>query len=99
MTYKLESLSRLQPHLVDTATAEAANRLRRELAEYRRHADLISIGAYRPGSNPALDRAIRLQEPARELLTQPSDAQYPLAETHAALQRLVAASVDAEHGR
>lgn len=86
----LESLSRLQPHLVDATTAEAANRLRRELAEYRRHADLISIGAYRAGSNPALDRAIRLQEPARELLTQSSDAQFSLAQAQAALHQLVA---------
>jgi flagellum-specific ATP synthase len=90
----LQSLSRLQPHLVDAATAESANRLRRELAEYRRHADLISIGAYRAGSNPALDRAIRLQEPARELLTQPSDVRFPLADTHAALQQLVADAND-----
>lgn len=81
----LESLSRLQPHLVDRRIAEAADRLRRDLSEYRRHSDLISIGAYRPGTNPALDRAIAMRGPARELLTQRSDELFSLAETQAAL--------------
>jgi flagellum-specific ATP synthase len=84
----LESLSRLQPHLVDPATAAAANSLRRDLSEYRRHADLISIGAYRAGSNAALDRAIAMREPARALLTQQHDDHFTLEQTHAALQSL-----------
>lgn len=90
----LESLSRLQPQLVDAATAAAAERLRRELAEYRRHADLISLGAYRPGTNPELDRAIALRQPARELLTQTGDADYTLDALHGELRQLVATAAE-----
>jgi len=86
----LESLSRLQPHLVNQKVAEAANSLRRDLSEYRRHGDLISIGAYRPGTNPALDRAIAIREPARTLLTQRNEELFTLEQTQAALIALAA---------
>jgi flagellum-specific ATP synthase len=86
----LESLSRLQPHLVDRPIAEAADRLRRDLAEYRRHSDLISIGAYRAGTNPALDRAIAIRDPARAMLTQRNDELFTLEQTQAALLALAA---------
>lgn len=88
----LESLSRLQPHLVDRPIADAADRLRRDLSEYRRHSDLISIGAYRAGTNPALDRAIAIREPARAMLTQRSDELFTLQETQTALLALSAPS-------
>jgi len=84
----LESLSRLQPHLVNQKVADAANSLRRDLSEYRRHGDLISIGAYRPGTNPALDRAIAIREPARALLTQRNEELFTLEQTQAALMAL-----------
>lgn len=87
----LESLSRLQPHLVDRPIAAAADSLRRDLSEYRRHSDLISIGAYRAGTNPALDRAIAIREPARALLTQRSDELFTLQQTQTALVALSAA--------
>lgn len=84
----LQSLSRLQPHLVKPNVKTAADQLRRQLSEYQKHAELISIGAYRPGTNSALDRAIALREPARALLTQRSDEMVPMAKTHAALLSL-----------
>lgn len=84
----LESLSRLQPHLVERNIAQAADSLRRDLSEYRRHSDLISIGAYRAGTNPALDRAIAIREPARALLTQSNDELFTLDQTQAALLAL-----------
>lgn len=86
----LESLSRLQPHLVERPIAEAADSLRRDLSEYRRHSDLISIGAYRAGTNPALDRAIAIREPARAMLTQRNDELFTLQQTQAALLALAA---------
>jgi flagellum-specific ATP synthase len=84
----LQSLSRLQPHLVKPDVKAAADLLRRNLSEYQKNADLISIGAYRPGSNLALDRAIALREPARALLTQRSDEMVPMAQTHTTLLSL-----------
>ncbi len=69
----LESLSRVQPHLVDPAVLAAAGVARRHLSEYRRNADLISIGAYRAGSDANIDAAIAMRGPLKEFLTQNAD--------------------------
>ena len=66
----LQSLSRLQPHLVPAEVLHATSTARQHLSEYRRHADLISIGAYRTGSDPRVDAAITMREPLREFLRQ-----------------------------
>ena len=81
----LESVSRLQPHLVESHVMVAAESLRKDLAEYRRHAELISIGAYRPGVQPQLDRAIAIRESAQSLLRQRSSECYSLEQSQSAL--------------
>jgi flagellum-specific ATP synthase len=43
---------------------------REHLANYRRNQDLISIGAYPAGSNPAIDQAIALRDPLNRFLRQ-----------------------------
>lgn len=85
----LESLSRLQPHLISSQMTEAVAAARRHLSEYRRHADLISIGAYRSGSDPKVDAAIAMREPLRRMLTQNADEIAPLDQSQAALLRLI----------
>jgi flagellum-specific ATP synthase len=52
------SLSRLMNDLVTPAHRSAAIRLRSLLAKYAESEDLISIGAYRHGTNPEVDQAI-----------------------------------------
>lgn len=84
----LQSLSRLQPHLVTLSVKSAADQLRRHLSEYHKHADLISIGAYRSGTNLSLDRAIAIREPARMLLTQRADELVAMTQTHTMLMSL-----------
>lgn len=69
----LASLSRSQPHIVSPEVTVATETARRQLSAYRQHADLISIGAYRAGSDPLVDTAIAMREPLRQFLTQ--DAQ------------------------
>jgi flagellum-specific ATP synthase len=88
----LQSLSRLQPHLVDANVKSAADQLRRLLSEYQKNADLISIGAYRQGTNPLLDRAIAVREPARLLLTQQPEEMVAMPQTHTLLKSLAQAS-------
>jgi flagellum-specific ATP synthase len=80
----LESVSRVMPDVVCRDQRLAAARFRELLAAYREHADLISIGAYRSGSNPLVDRAIEklpalhrflrqdLEEPSSEELARES---------------------------
>jgi len=66
----LESLSRLMPNVTSEEHRAAAFALRGLLAAYRDHEDLISIGAYRSGSNPRVDAAVELQEPIADYLRQ-----------------------------
>ncbi len=54
----LGSVSRLMPSLVSPSHQSAANELRHALATYHAFEDLVSVGAYVPGTNPALDRAL-----------------------------------------
>lgn len=66
----LESVSRLTRDLCSAEQIEAAGHAREALALYRRNQDLINIGAYPPGSNAAIDLAIRLHEPLKKFLRQ-----------------------------
>ncbi len=66
----LASVSRVMMEIVDRPHWQAAQELRRLLAVYREAEDLINIGAYVAGSNPAIDKAIRLIDEARSYLQQ-----------------------------
>ncbi len=86
----LESLSRL---MIDLATPEhiaAANSLRELLSAHRDHEDLISIGAYRAGSNPLVDAAIVLQEEIIRYLRQPMDEPSTLESARGNLLQIAA---------
>jgi len=55
----LNSVSRLMPELADSNHLAAATRMRHLLATYKNSEDLINVGAYDRGSNPAIDEAIK----------------------------------------
>ena len=61
-------------------------------ATYREAEDLINIGAYAPGSNPRIDRAIALIEPMRTFLRQSVGERCTLAQTRNALLSLLSCS-------
>lgn len=67
----LESISRVMNDIVPREHLAAAQKVRELLAVYREHEDLISIGAYRQGSNPLLDKAIALRDDINRFLRQP----------------------------
>ncbi|MCE9593722.1 MAG: FliI/YscN family ATPase [Planctomycetes bacterium] len=56
----LASLSRLMPSLTTEKHQRAASKVRELLAAYREGRDLVEIGAYKPGTNPRLDTALKL---------------------------------------
>jgi FliI/YscN family ATPase len=95
----LESLSRLMPEVTDDEHRQAAHTVRVLLAAYRDHEDLISIGAYRRGSNPLVDVSLEMQETIQGFLRQQvaqgatlADSRQALIELHRnAVQRLAAA--------
>jgi flagellum-specific ATP synthase len=66
----LDSISRLMPAVTEAQHREQAGLLRRLMAVYARSEDLVRIGAYKPGSDPNLDRALRARAAMRAFMTQ-----------------------------
>lgn len=66
----LQSVSRVMIDVVDKEHRELANQVIEVLATYQEAEDLINIGAYVKGSNPRIDRAVRLIDEIRALLQQ-----------------------------
>lgn len=81
----LQSVSRLAGRVSAREHAEAARRIRAALADYQRSEDLINLGAYVSGSNPALDSAIRARPKLLEFLKQGA---HEAAEFDATIARL-----------
>jgi flagellum-specific ATP synthase len=54
------SISRAMTALVDPGHFELTRRFKRLYARYERSRDLISVGAYAPGSDPLLDQAVAI---------------------------------------
>jgi len=66
----LESVSRLMPDIVSPDHLRAAHTLKALLSTYRDSEDLITVGAYQPGTNPKLDRAIAMYDKLMAFLRQ-----------------------------
>lgn len=64
------SISRLMSNIVSEEHKEVASKLRDILSVYAKNEDLISIGAYKSGTNPKLDFAISKIDKVNEFLTQ-----------------------------
>jgi flagellum-specific ATP synthase len=84
----LHSVSRLTSSIAARPQREAAQKLRQALALYRDSEDLIQLGAYTAGSNPALDASIRLRPEALGFLRQDAAQSCPLDETLGGLNAL-----------
>lgn len=72
----MQSLSRVMPMVTDPDHVKHASQLRELVAAYRDVEDLVSVGAYKPGSQPlsdkALDRWPRINALLRQGKTEPS---------------------------
>ena len=64
------SISRVMPSLVSNEQSELARQFKSLYSRYQRSHDLISVGAYVAGSDPALDRAIGLYPTLESFLHQ-----------------------------
>lgn len=73
----LQSASRVMRSVASSEQVRLAQKLRENLAIYKDAEDLINIGAYKPGSNPKIDRAVKLIDGLNDFLRQrveePSD--------------------------
>jgi flagellum-specific ATP synthase len=86
----LDSISRLMPAVTSPAHRENAALLRKLLAVYARSEDLVRIGAYKPGSDPDLDRALRTRGVLRTFMTQEVQEQVRFADCVRRLSALAA---------
>jgi flagellum-specific ATP synthase len=88
----LQSVSRLANEVSSPDVRAAEARLRELLAVYREKEDLISIGAYSPGSDERIDLAIELMPGIEGFLRQPLSEHVGAADTDAAMIELAARS-------
>ncbi|MFG0319950.1 MAG: FliI/YscN family ATPase, partial [Planctomycetota bacterium JB042] len=88
----LASVSRLMPQLIDGEHARSSTALRRHLAIHRDHKDLIDVGAYRKGADPAVDAAVQRMPGIDAFLRQDLSTASPIDETLTAMR--AAAGVD-----
>ncbi len=86
----LDSISRLMPAVAQPEHREQAALLRRLMAVYSRSEDLVRIGAYKPGSDLDLDRALRAREAMRAFMTQDAHERMHFADSVHRLAALTA---------
>ncbi len=75
------SISRLMNDIATPEHKAAASKLRDMLAEYNKNIDLISIGAYKHGSNPKLDEAVDKIDEINGFLKQAVGESFTFEET------------------
>lgn len=79
------SVSRVMSDIVDKPHLKAARVLRRHLATYEENRDLVLMGAYRSGADPAIDAAIACHPAVMEYIKQDPEEMVPLADAAAEL--------------
>jgi flagellar biosynthesis/type III secretory pathway ATPase len=84
----LESKSRVRNQIIPAQQRADADRILQLESTYREKEDLIMVGAYQRGSNPAVDAAIDNRDALLSLLRQSSDETSTMAQTQAAMQTL-----------
>jgi flagellum-specific ATP synthase len=85
----LGSVSRLMNDIVPQDQIDAANKMRSIMAVYESNYDLISIGAYKKGANPALDKAIAKINGIHSFLQQRVDEKFEYDDTIGRMKRAV----------
>ncbi|MES3082616.1 FliI/YscN family ATPase [Sphingomonas faeni] len=79
------SVSRVMTDIVPPHHAKAARTLRRHLATYEENRDLVLMGAYRHGADPAIDAAIACHPAVMEYIRQDADENVSLNDAVAEL--------------
>jgi flagellum-specific ATP synthase len=92
----LQSISRLAPVVSGPSATKAAGAIRRSMAVYAEAEELINVGAYRAGSNPAIDEAIARHQPIEEFLIQEVTERSSLEDTYSAMEELSGIAIPVE---
>ena len=84
----LQSISRCMSQIVDREHKRLAGKLKNVLATYNEAEDLINIGAYKAGSNPSIDYAIKKIDAVNAFLCQDVDEKFDYEQTYELLKKL-----------
>jgi flagellum-specific ATP synthase len=76
----LQSVSRVMPDIISPAQLAAFGEIKNMMAVYREAEDLINIGAYKPGANPEIDRAVARHPAIMSFLKQANTEHYTFDE-------------------
>jgi flagellum-specific ATP synthase len=85
----LQSISRVMSDIVDPEVLKMASEVRDILASYQEVEDLITIGAYKPGQNPRVDRAVQKHDKVLSFLKQSADSPSSLADCWRTMKEIV----------
>lgn len=85
----LESTSRVMSDIVPPEVMRMAAEARDIMATYKDAEDLITIGAYKPGQNPRVDRAVKLIEPLTAFLKQASGERVGMQDSWLTLAKIL----------
>ncbi|MGL9621538.1 flagellar protein export ATPase FliI [Bradyrhizobium sp. U531] len=85
----LKSVSRTMPKSADPQFWPVIQKARAVMATYADMEELIRLGAYRAGSSPEVDEAIRLHEPLEAFLRQRKDENASLADGYHQLAQIL----------
>jgi flagellum-specific ATP synthase len=94
----LRSLSRSAPGCYEEAERPLVARARRLMRAHADAAELIQLGAYKPGSDPLIDEAIRVRPALEALLAQGQDERSTIEDDFARLAAALAGPEDAAAG-
>jgi flagellum-specific ATP synthase len=85
----LKSVSRSMPGCNAESEQALVSRAKVPLTIYEDMAELIRLGAYKAGTNPEVDNAVKLNPQLEEFLTQRKDERATLSEGYAALSDIL----------
>ena len=83
------SISRLMVEIVSPEHRQLASKLRDIMGVYEKNADLVSIGAYKAGSNPKLDNALGKIDSINDFLMQGINESFSYDESLELLRRIM----------
>lgn len=83
------SISRLMVELVPPEHKQFSSRIRDILSVYEKNEDLVSIGAYKSGTNPKLDFALGKIEAVNQFLTQEINESFSYEQCLGQMQRIL----------
>ena len=87
------SISRVMPMVTSDAQLQSSTKVKQLYSIYEQNRDLINVGAYQQGSNPAIDQAIAMQPQIQQFMSQGMNQAVTLKDSQSQLDQLAKAEV------